>query len=409
MKSELSILLGSGFSVPEGIPTVAMISSKLCHLKKDDFYLTSAQTAGFYNSNWRDPNECLSFFDRYFAQEFIAFYRNNVLNGQSDSFNYEVFYDYITDFLRYKRDNDRISKFCDNFRKNLGETNLISDNHNLVWRFSKIYSQLVADLLVVPRFHEDVSYLNYPLYDSFFGFISENLKDGYVNVHTLNHDLFFDHMAMKHSSLWQKFTDGFSEYGSPYYGQISVDHNGSDGIIHKSYKVRLKYYTGDYDNKLKLFKLHGSIDNCILHNTNTNEIVRVKRDFGVLDFFVEKYDAEAKKYIYENPFAENEPDYLTGSTEKIRQYSQPFYQNLFNHFKNNLLRSNLLLVIGYGFQDKGVNEFIENYYLLYNKKMVVIDIKKPDFNILDKYKDQISYSTKGVTGVTIAEFISFNN
>ena len=407
MTPELSILLGSGFSVPEGLPTVASINSKLCNLKKDDFYLTSAQTAGFYNSDWRDPNDWSSHMDRHFAQEFTTFYRECVLNGNTDAFNYEVFYDYIIDFLRYKKDNDRISKFCDEFRQLFKGTTFFYDNYNLVWRFSKIFKQLVADLLVIPRFYEDVSYWNYPPYDPFFGFITENLKDRVVNVHTLNHDLFFDHMANKHSSLWQNFTDGFSEYGSPYYGQVSVDHKASDGVIHKTYMVRLRYYTGDYDNNLRLFKLHGSIDNCILRKTRINETVRVKRDFGVRDFFMERFDEEAKKYAYETPFTENEPDYLTGTTEKIRHYNQPFYENLFTHFKKNLLNSNLLVIIGYGFQDKGINEFIENNYLIYDKQMVVIDIKKPDSNIFEKYQDQIIFSSKGATGLSFDEFMSW--
>ena len=117
------------------------------------------------------------------------------------------------------------------------------------------------------------------------------------------------------------------------------------------------------------------------------------------------FDEEAKKYVYETPFAENEPDYLTGTTEKIRQYNQPFYENLFTHFKKNLLNSNLLLIIGYGFQDKGINEFIENNYLIYNKQMVIIDIKKPDSNIFNKYHDQIIFSSKGATGVSFDEFM----
>ena len=406
--SELSIILGSGFSVPEGLPKVSDINNKFCNLEKDDFYLTSAQKAGFYNSDYRDPNDWSSHTDRLFAQEFTTYYREIVIGGDTSKFNYEVFYDYITDFLRYKRDKERISSFCDRFRKQFKNNTFLDDDHNLVWRFSKIFNQLVADLLIVPRFYEDVSYLNYPNYDPFFSFIRENLVDKTVNVHTLNHDLFFDHMASKLSSLWQSFTDGFSEYGSPYYGEVSVDHKGIDGNIHKTYKVRLRYYTGDYDNKLRLFKLHGSIDNCILHNTTTQEIIRVKRDFGVGDFLMEKFDKEAKKYFYEAPFAENEPDYLTGTTEKIRQYNQPFYENLFSHFKNNLLHSNLLLVIGYGFQDKGINEFIENNFLIYNKQMVVIDIIKPNSFLLEKYREQIIFSLKGSTGVSYDEYMSWS-
>lgn len=407
MNSELSILLGSGFSIPEGLPSVTEINNKLRNLKENEFYISSALTVAFNSRGTQSYNDPTTYRDRHFAQEFTTFYNVTVLDGKVESFNYEVFFDYISDFLRFKNDSERINKFCGEFRETLKSKIYLDDDHNLIWRFSHIFSQLVADLLFVPKFYENVSYLNYPPYDPFFRFISEYLLDRNVNIHTLNHDIFIDHMASKHSLLWQHYTDGFTEYGSPYYGEVSIQHRILNEIVHKTYKVRLRYYTGDYDNKLRLFKLHGSIDNCLLHNSVTKEVVRVKRDFGMREFYIEKFDSESKKYTYETPFTENEPDYLTGTTEKIRQYNQPFYENLFDHFKRNLTNSNLLVVIGYGFQDKVINEYIENNYLIYNKEMIVIDIKKPDSNILEKYKSKVIFSTNGATGHTYDEFMKW--
>lgn len=70
-----------------------------------------------------------------------------------------------------------------------------------------------------------------------------------------------------------------------------------------------------------------------------------------------------------------------------------------------MLNSTNLFVIGYGFQDKGINEFLENNYLIFDKHIIVIDIKKPDSQLLEKYKDQITFVDKGATGVSFKEYM----
>jgi homospermidine synthase len=62
-----------------------------------------------------------------------------------------------------------------------------------------------------------------------------------------------------------------------------------------------------------------------------------------------------------------------------------------------------LVVIGYGFQDSGVNEYLEKYYLSTSKRMVVIDPYKPKTDLLEKYK--ATYIPKGVTQVTYQEYL----
>ena len=122
---------------------------------------------------------------------------------------------------------------------------------------------------------------------------------------------------------------------------------------------------------------------------------------------MERFDKKAKKYSYERPFAENEPDYLTGTTEKIRQYKQPFYENLFDHFMKNLLNSDQLIVVGYGFQDPGINDYLEKYFLTNKKQMIVIDIAKPNSPLFKKYENQIIFSPKGAIGNTFDDFMQW--
>jgi homospermidine synthase len=44
-----------------------------------------------------------------------------------------------------------------------------------------------------------------------------------------------------------------------------------------------------------------------------------------------------------------------------------------------------LLVVGYGFQDHGINEILEDFYLKSGKNMVVINPEKPSTNLIDDY------------------------
>jgi hypothetical protein len=406
--SSISFLLGSGFSVPEGLPSVSTINRRLSELKEANFYLFSDQTAGFYYSDERDPNAWMpsSFLDRLFAQEFTAFYVKEFLNGRIEDYNYEVFYDFISDFLQFKMNADKIHTFCESFREsNIKDKVYKYDDLNWVWRFKRILNQLIADLLFKPKYYEDVGYGNYPTYGGFFGWLRELLKVNIVNIHSLNHDLFFDFMASHLSDLWQHYTDGYTQYGSSYYGDVSVDFHTERGNVHKEYKVRLKYYNGKYENTLRLFKLHGSIDSYTVHLSGTTEDIRIKKDFRVREFLKERFDEGTQKYIYEKPHTETYPDFLTGTTEKIRQYNIPFYENLFSHFKTNLLAASKLVVVGYGFQDKGINDFLEKYYLIYHKPMIVIDIRKPECDLLKSYESQVQYMLQGIVGHNYTEYM----
>jgi hypothetical protein len=76
---QLSILLGSRFSIPEGLPRVIDINNKLNNLNKDDFFLLSDQKPEFNKNNYKDPNALSPYLDGQFTQEFTNFYRETRL------------------------------------------------------------------------------------------------------------------------------------------------------------------------------------------------------------------------------------------------------------------------------------------------------------------------------------------
>ena len=95
---------------------------------------------------------------------------------------------------------------------------------------------------------------------------------------------------------------------------------------------------------------------------------------------------------------------MSGTTNKTRYYTKdPYYKKLLDYFQDNLLNSEFLVVIGYGFNDGGINKYLEDSFLSKGKHMVVIDPYKPKNEFIDKYK--ATYIPKGVTQVTYKEYL----
>jgi len=129
----ISFLIGSGFSVADGMPLVSNINKRLCNIKEDEFMIHSDMSAFFLNGQ-TNPNDWHRRQERLFVQEFLEFYCSKIVDGQ-DAFHYEDFFDFYSDYRRegYEDDEHPINKFCDLFRVNHKDSfHYISDNYNLI-------------------------------------------------------------------------------------------------------------------------------------------------------------------------------------------------------------------------------------------------------------------------------------
>lgn len=382
MADTISFLLGSGFSVADGVPLISDINRQLLEIKEEDIYIHSDMTAMLLNGQSK-PGFRINWKDEKFFVEFLHFYSNKVIGNPAD-FNYEILFDYLTAFSRFGNHKNEVHEFCEHFRKNILKQSVFGDDDlNLLYRFEIYFTKIVSSFLQVTRYYEDVDLGNYPPYDSFASFIRDLLKNNLVKVHTLNHDLLFEHLASKLTDLWQHYTDGFDEHNSPYYGEFSTTVR-----IHKTYRVRLKRFTDKFEKPLSLYKLHGSIDTFIADITSSDH-VRIKRDYGVSTILQEVYDENTKQYSYKYILQHNYPDFLSGTTAKISQYNIPYYKNLLKRFEENLENSKLLFVIGYGFKDDGINNILIKHYLATGKKMIVIDRSVPKSNLITDFNVKV--------------------
>jgi hypothetical protein len=61
-------------------------------------------------------------------------------------------------------------------------------------------------------------------------------------------------------------------------------------------------------------------------------------------------------------------------------------------------------VIGYRFRDGGINDVLANEYLEHGKKIIVVDIRKPDGDLISRCRDQFVFIEKGINKCTMADF-----
>lgn len=355
--SQISLLLGAGFSVNKGYPTANQLNNKITSLKSEQFTVAQQGSVCWLKDRQDDPflhSEYNTF--KLFTLELIAFYASR------HDFNYEEFFDYYSNVNHPDHRDEAFEQLCDVFRE---KYQIEDDNINLISRHNSIFNQLISGFLVDrqgTKFYEKIHHMGpYAGYNGFLGCLQHWGKDNVVHVNTLNHDLFFESLNFT-DALNGNLSDGFEELGSPFYGGME------DGS-----KLRLSHFTGNYDTNFRLYKLHGSLDQYPFHLTNSGKIddyIKIKPGIGVTDLYKE-ITGEDGRLTYINDFINYFPDFLSGTTSKILRYSDPvYYGSVFKSFERNLEASDFLVLIGYGCGDTEINNIISKHF---KGKIFVVD------------------------------------
>ncbi len=184
-------------------------------------------------------------------------------------------------------------------------------------------------------------------------FLSDSIKDKdalTVNVATLNHDLLIEkHLTDKKI----EFYDGFS---FPVNG--------------------VRYWDNNFADNNNLLKIHGSIN-----------WFNLKPDAG--DWFDEQIGivldgdidhAKSREGNRMRSTSEKEPQILVGTFNKIYEYTESIFSDIYYHFRALLGKSNNIVISGYGFRDKGINNAILEW--LYTNRQNKIIVIHPDPDIL---------------------------
>jgi len=374
----ISFLLGSGFSIPDGYPPTSQINERLKKINADEIHIHSDMSARFLNGE-HNPNSYSRSEEKLFIQRFLEFYNSVILNGAP--FHYEVFYDYYINLHR-TTDLDEVTQQF--FKSYKNETSRNDDHQNLLMNFNFTFNQLLASL--IRKWPEIFSFHNRtePNYAEFLDFL-DLLKSEYkIHIHSLNHDLLIEKLSYSFA-IGKDISDGFEEIGSPFYGDHNLFERNTD-IKRAVLPILLKRFTNEYSNKICLYKLHGSVDNYTF-NFKNKEYTMIKIPYGVQRESIRKeHLLESNSLGYYEDHFQIMPDFLSGTSTKIESYDrQNYYKPLFNNFITNLNNSSRIVVIGYGFGDSKINEYLKvNFLSDKSKLMVVIDIKKPENDLLDK-------------------------
>ena len=362
-ENTVSFLLGAGFSAPIGYPIGKSLNEFLLNSKNENIGFPSEGSLvintdgskpefGYKSSHQINFEFCCQMMDYYASI--------------TKDFDYEKFYDYVVNLDSTEKD---VVKLAEPF---LDGTNTI---HSLTSGLRKILNQLVGYYLRDKdgnRYYDHQPFLIGKYYFGYTGimnYISDLLMNSIINIHTLNHDLFFESFN-RTEFLNGKLCDGFEELGSLYYGELSSNS--------RKFKVRLERYTGNYGTKLRLFKLHGSRDYEMFYKKEGFLIipdVYIKTRYGIghTDHYKE-VNNEKGVLEYQNSWINYHGDFLTGTSSKVLRYNEPLlFSNLFEYFKTNLEHSDILIIIGYGAKDMEINKMIFQHFNFASKKIFIID------------------------------------
>lgn len=357
----ISILLGAGFSAPQGYPVGKEMNCKLLNFDNNNVSFSLSGELGTYTDERKENhnNEMYKSYYRYFifCKRLIKEYNNK------KKFDYEEFYDFIrSDKVKEKhyRDLFDLVFHYDESSKSEFEQQCVS---NLTLIYNQMVEYLLKDKNGKNNYDDEPFKDSVDGYDGFLKYLSQLIKSDYtINVHTLNHDLLFESFNNT-KYINNCISDGFDKYGSKYYGQFN----------NRTYLCLLKRYTGIYNTPIHLFKLHGSIDYLPYRDRLNGTIDNyVKMERG-MDKEIFKMRKVKKGYDFDSDPFEYHPDFLTGIT-KIESYeTPPLFDKLFKRFKENLKVAEKLIIIGYGCKDSGINKIIKEHFNYQHKPSFIVD------------------------------------
>lgn len=317
---KFTFLFGSGISIPAGMPKTERITKYILNPYTsvpdktnsiDDFDIDD-------DTNLEKPKNLINFIKDYINE----YYKDRELENYKA--NYEDIYYIINQLyedLILENPNPSLTLFKDKLIEICFENSKVCKLQKILEQAEGYIHGTVTNLLRKPINPNNLEYLN---------FILDSSNDfGNIDIFTLNHDLVLESYF---ESNYLKYINGFESF------------NEND----------IKYWDPELFNslkdKFKLYKLHGSI------NWSREKNVKLR-------------------YFINEDKNNNKPEILIGTMNKIIEYSGDIYLDLSNLFYQSLRKSKILIIIGYGFSDYGINRQIISWFInkQKNKKLILID------------------------------------
>lgn len=220
--------------------------------------------------------------------------------------------------------------------------------HTDASHLSSLINHLIADLLFWRKKQEEFV----DRYKNFLSFIAAEEK---VTIATLNHDLLLEFLLER--VLGRPYSDGFTT---------------DQKILFSSDSKPLNVFQNVFKESMSLIKLHGSLDTykyvCFDENSDKSTVIATGDYlyFKTLNYYEkqhpERYDPSTGKKVQTFHF-EVTPQFITGTNKPPLIASDKMYSVLYKKLCTDILDSEKLLLIGYSYGDKHVNDQIESALL----------------------------------------------
>ncbi|MEJ8802145.1 SIR2 family protein [Pontibacter sp. H249] len=338
---KVSFILGAGFSFNAGLPMAKDIWDRLTNPEIEEMTLC------FGSSEWRwaDLTSGPNLHNGRLGPERlpITLLLKNVIAtfkaiSPLEDHNYEAFYAWV-------RETDEESEAWQvikqqtttEFREKFPGSDIFQGLSLSTGNLLFCLVHLIEDLLWLRKNRLELSNHYLPYLELI------NNKDHEINIFTLNHDLLIETLFER---FWIIYSDGFSTENSKIIG--------SEGD-------RVRTFNNSFTERVKLYKLHGSIDQYSYAYTIDTDRVGEFDYFKTLDYDTKhsaKYvDASGEVKQYHNFYIE--PRFITGRNKLNLIQEDYMYSALYGAFENDLPGSDLLIINGYSYLDPHVNDVIE--------------------------------------------------
>lgn len=361
---KLMLILGSGVSYASGLPNVHQITDSILndawHSDTDEnFYPGPETNPAFQRYNWINKIQTFLRLLKKVADGYYALRPR----GQA---NYEDLYymtEQIKDDKRYEIDNPMIEMSVKEIKEQTRDLCTPFDNHPDTEEVTlEKISNRSCDFIQCAVWCK-LSTTNQPQGLELILELAQSEKIEKLDIFSLNHDILIETLF---STNYINYIDGFKESEEELR------------IFDPSLYER--------ENKIRLFKLHGSINwfywriNDKLGEIDTYGIC-TSRELGLCK------DAQGN-YIKS---IGAKPIFLAGTYNKIFAYSSGIFSDIYYWFHKLLKEHNIIIMSGYGWNDKGINARLMNWIGRSFDKHLYLLHENPEEDIRDKSKSAMGY------------------
>ncbi len=339
MLKNVSLLLGAGVSIPAGLPSTGEITKELFEGKSDSL-----------KTIIKKDDELVLRFLKLIYRKIDEFYENKTINYEDLYYITTQIKDYLVEY-----ENPIVANFTEDIIAELSQFYYLknsSKNANLENKLSKVASMAgnYINDVTTQLLRNDMIKTNHLSFIE--GIVADKSVEN-LTIFTLNHDIIIER----------------------YLKDNKIDYY--DGFIYDKLKSKngdIRLWQADFINatqKIRLLKLHGSID---WYKIKTE-------DFN----FYQKYSfAQIGNLSKLKDFSgDKRPLILTGRFNKILEYNRSIYVDLHYNFYRILPTTNILLISGYSFNDKGINSWLIDWMYAVEEHKIVLIHPRPDKCIMN--------------------------